>query len=196
MSSFIHHTAVVDDGASIGTDCSIWHFCHIRSGASIGNNVSLAKDVYVDANVKIGDFSRIQNGVSIYSGVRISTWCFVGPQVVFTNDQTPRAGNLKWSIVPTVLETGASIGAGAVIRCGINIGAFSMIGAGAIVTKSVPPFHLAIGIPAHISGRICACARTNLPLEAEESELIRECCRTNLKPQMCEVASEIIKAMA
>ncbi len=186
---FSHSTAVIDEGAEIGSGAKIWHFAHIRTGAQVGAKVSLARDVYVDTDVKIGDNSRIQNGVSIYEGVQISRYCFVGPHVIFTNDVLPRVGVKDWEIVPTVLEDGCSIGAGAIIRCGISIGAFSMVGTGSLVTKSVAPFRLVHGMPATEQFHICACGRTQAALE-EKFSPIRDCCQKNMEPSVLKVAQE------
>lgn len=181
---YSHPTAVVEDGANLQEDVKVWHFCHVRKGATLEKAVSLGKDVYVDTGVRIGHHSRVQNGVSIYQGLEIGPWCFVGPHVIFTNDQTPRVGSRAWKIVPTKLEMGMSIGAGAIIRCGITIGAFSMLGAGAIVTKDVPPFHLAMGFPAQCHQMVCACGQTFLPIASKDSELLRDCCKANLLPEL------------
>lgn len=192
MSSFVHPTAIVEPGASIGEDVKIWHFSHVRKGATIGAHVSVAKDVYVDANVTIGEGSRIQNSVNIYNGVEISRWVFVGPAVVFTNDQHPRIGRKSWEVVHTVLEDCCSIGAGAIIRCGVRIGAFAMVGAGAIVTKDIPPFCLVTGVPADLSHRICACGDKTLPLISWVDNVIQSCCEKNLEPHILKRAQEVI----
>ncbi len=189
---FIHPTAIVENGARIGNGVRIWHFCHIRSSAVIGEGVSIGKDVYIDLGVNIGEGTRIQNGVSVYSGIKIAPWCFIGPNVVFTNDLTPRAGTKKWNVIETILETGASLGAGSVIRCGITIGAFAMVGAGAILTKSVPSFHLTLGVPSRVCNKICACGKSILPLDTPDKDLIRSCCRQNLEKEVLELAKEIL----
>jgi len=191
----IHPTAVVEPGAVIGEGTKIWHFSHVRNGATLSKNVSIAKDVYIDMNVTIGEGSRIQNSVNIYNGVSIGKWVFVGPAVVFTNDQHPRIGRKSWDITPTTLEDCCAIGAGAVIRCGVNIGAFSMVGAGAIVTKSIPPFCLVTGVPADLSHRVCACGDLTLPLITPANELIKECCHKNLEPHILDKAKETIKSL-
>lgn len=183
-SSYIHTSAFVEDGVELREGAKVWHFCHVRKGAVLEENVSIGKDVYVDANVRIGKNTRVQNGVSLYTGLKIAPWCFIGPHVIFTNDQTPRVGTKSWKVVETHLETGMSIGAGAIIRCGVKIGAFAMIGAGAIVTKDVPPFHLAMGFPAQCHQMVCACGQTFLPIATKDSELIRDCCHQNLMPEL------------
>lgn len=183
---YAHPTAIVETGARLEEDVKVWHFCHVRNGAVLERSVSLGKDVYIDCDVKVGHHTRIQNGVSVYQGLEIGPWSFVGPHVIFTNDQTPRVGSRAWKIVPTKLEMGMSIGAGAIIRCGITIGAFAMIGAGAIVTKDVPAFHLAIGFPAQCHQMVCACGQTFLPIASKDSELLRDCCKQNLIPELYE----------
>lgn len=195
MSDNIHSTAIVDDGANIAPTAKIWHFCHVRNGAIIENNVSLARDVYIDKNVKVSKGSRIQNGVSIYDGVTIGEWCFVGPHVIFTNDLYPRAGNLNWNITPTTLESGCSIGAGAIIRCGISVGTFALVAAGAIVTKDIPPFTLVVGTPAREVAKVCACGQTRLPLETEFAELVRTCCSLNLQDEVLHIAEAQVTKM-
>jgi len=147
----IDSRAVVENGAIIGKGSSIWHFSHIRSGSKIGSNCIIGKDVYVDSGVSIGNGCKIQNGVSIYNGVEIGDTVFVGPHAVFTNDLKPRAN--IWNdqrLSKTFVKSGASIGANATIRCGITIGKWSMIAAGAVVTKDVPPHALIVGVPGRI----------------------------------------------
>jgi UDP-2-acetamido-3-amino-2,3-dideoxy-glucuronate N-acetyltransferase len=153
----VHESAIVERGATIGDGTKIWHHAHVRSGARIGRECTLGKNVYVDTGVHIGDRVKIQNNVSVYAGVTIEDEVFVGPSVVFTNDRYPRATNDDWEIVPTVVRRGASIGANATIRCGIEIGAYSVVGAGAVVTKSVDDHQLVVGNPARPAGWVCDC---------------------------------------
>lgn len=188
--SYVHPTAVVEPGVTLKKDVKIWHFCHVRKGAVLNDNVSLARDVYVDENVHLGEGTRIQNGVSVFRGVQVSSWVFIGPHVIFTNDMFPRAGNKNWQIVETHLEMGSAIGAGAIIRCGISLGAFSMIAAGAMVTRSVPEFHLVLGMPARPVKMVCACGQTQLPLESPRTELLRTCCKNNLQSELYERAKD------
>jgi acetyltransferase-like isoleucine patch superfamily enzyme len=153
---FVHETAIIDDGAIIGDESKIWHFSHIRSSSRIGSNVIIGKNVYVDINVIIGSNVKIQNNVSVYSGVTIEDNVFVGPHVVFTNDLKPRAVG-EWKIVKTQVNSGASIGANSVIICGTTLGSNCMIGAGSVVTKSVPSHALVFGNPAKFHGVVCVC---------------------------------------
>lgn len=148
----IHPTAVIEDGATIGTDTKVWHHCHVRSGARIGAGSNLGKNVFVDAGAVIGDRCKIQNNVSVYSGVSIGDDVFVGPSAVFTNDLVPRAFGSEWTVTPTSIGRGASIGANATIVCGNDVGAFAMVGAGAVVTHPVRPHELVIGNPARRAG--------------------------------------------
>lgn len=153
---FIHPLAVVDNGASIGPNSKIWHFAHVRSTATLGTNVIIGKNVYIDADVVIGSNVKIQNNVSVYHGVTIEDDVFVGPHAVFTNDLRPRAVG-DWTVGKTLVKQGASIGANSVIVCGNDLGPFCMIGAGSVVTKSVPSHALVFGNPARFQGVVCDC---------------------------------------
>jgi acetyltransferase-like isoleucine patch superfamily enzyme len=163
----IHPTAEVEPGAKIGPGSRIWHHCHVRSGASIGANCILGYGVYVDVGVTIGDACKLQNRVSVYHGVTIEDGVFVGPHVAFTNDKRPRAIRADgapsmdddWTVSPTLVRHGASIGAGAVILPGITIGEWAMVGAGAVVTRDVPDHGLVTGNPARQTGYVCRCGQ-------------------------------------
>lgn len=150
----IHPSANIDPAAEIGHGCTIWVNVQIREGVKIGKNCVLSKDVYVDRNVKIGDECKIQNSVSIYDGVTIESQVFIGPNACFTNDKVPRAFNDDWTITKTLVQQGASLGANCTIVCGIVIGEYSMIAAGSVVTKNVPPYTLVAGNPARIVAKI------------------------------------------
>ncbi|MEM1547037.1 MAG: acyltransferase, partial [Candidatus Methanomethylicia archaeon] len=139
---FIHPTAVIEEDVTIGEGSKIWHFVHVRRGAKIGRNCNIGKDVFIDVDVEIGNNVKIQNGVSIYRGVKIEDDVFLGPHMTFTNDLYPRAYNNNWRIIPTIVKKGASIGANATILCGVTIGRYAMVGAGAVVTENVPDFGL------------------------------------------------------
>ncbi len=151
---FIHATANVSNMAHIGPRTKIWINVQIRENAEIGADCVISKDVYIDHAVKIGDRCKVQNGVSIYNGVEIGDDVFVGPNASFTNDKVPRAFNTEWSVVPTRIENGASIGANATIVCGLTVGEFAMVAAGSVVTKDVPPYTLVMGNPARAVSRV------------------------------------------
>ena len=151
--SFVHPTAIVDEGAQIGAGTKIWHFCHVMSGAQIGENCSLGQNVFVASDVELGESVKVQNNVSIYTGVTCEANVFLGPSMVFTNVLNPRSGiNRKDHYQKTTVKTGASIGANATIICGHSIGQFAFIGAGAVITKDVPDYALMIGNPAKQNG--------------------------------------------
>lgn len=151
---FVHPSAEVAPDAAIGPGTRIWHGAQVREGAVIGANCVLGKGVYVDRGVCIGNGVRIQNGVSIYAGVQVEDDVFIGPEVTFTNDRHPRAFAGSWELVPTLVRRGASIGANATIVCGVTIGEYAMVGAGAVVTRDVPPFAMVYGNPARVMGRV------------------------------------------
>jgi len=150
----LYPLATVEQGAVIGDDTMIWHGAHVRSTARIGARCVIGKDVYVDAGVVIGDGVKVQNGVSIYYGVVIEADVFIGPHVTFTNDVAPRAFG-EWAPQPTRVRRGASIGANATILCGLTIGEYAMVAAGAVVTHSVQPYALMRGNPARLVGYVC-----------------------------------------
>ncbi|HAA93682.1 MAG TPA: N-acetyltransferase [Rhodospirillaceae bacterium] len=150
---FIHETAIVDDGTTVGDGTKIWHFSHVLSGSQIGSGCVLGQNVMIGPNVTVGDGCKIQNNVSLYDGVTLEDDVFCGPSCVFTNVLTPRAFvERKDEFDPTLVKRGASIGANATIVCGVTIGAYAMIGAGATVTKDVPAHALVLGTPARHAG--------------------------------------------
>jgi len=152
--TFIHSTAIIDPKSTIGVGSKIWMNVQVREGAKIGNNCIISKDVYLDYDVIIGNGCKIQNSVSVYHGVTLGDSVFVGPNVSFTNDKVPRAFNDNWVVTPTIVKEGASIGANATIICGVTIGAYSMIAAGAVVTRDVAPYSLVAGNPAREISKI------------------------------------------
>jgi len=150
---FVHESAIVDDGAIIGKDTKIWHFCHIMPEAVIGPACSLGQNVFVANGVEIGSNVKIQNNVSLYTGVTCEDDVFLGPSMVFTNVINPRSAvNRKSEYMKTTVRRGASIGANATIVCGNDVGAYAFIGAGTVVTKEVPAFALMVGNPARQIG--------------------------------------------
>jgi len=139
---------VVDEGAIIGSGTSIWHFSHILTRCEIGENCTIGQNVMIGPDVTVGAGCKIQNNVSLYAGVTLSDEVFCGPSAVFTNVLTPRAHvNRKAEFLPTMVGRGATIGANATIVCGVTIGRFAMIGAGAVVTKDIPDHALIVGNP-------------------------------------------------
>ena len=176
--TMIHPTATVEEGADIGEDTKIWHYVHVRTDSRIGKNCIVGKSAFIDTKVKIGDNCKIENFASIYQGVEIGNGVFVGPHVCFTNDMYPRAANKDWKIVNTVVEDGVSIGANATILCGITIGKCSMVAAGSVVTKDVPPNALVVGNPAKVVDRVCECGlpgSCSLKKEYEKEGICRDC---------------------
>lgn len=156
---FVHESSYIDDNVSIGEGTKIWHFCHIQSGAVIGCRCNVGQNVNIANNVIIGDGVKLQNNVSVYEGVELEDYVFCGPSCVFTNDLTPRAKYPKGrsGYKKTLVKEGASIGANATIVCGHTIGKWSMIAAGAVVTKDVPDHALMAGVPAKRIGWVCEC---------------------------------------
>lgn len=154
MSSFyIHPSAVIDEGAIIGNGSRIWHFCHLMPEAVIGNDCQLGMNVFVGNNVKLGNGVKVQNNVSLYNGVTLEDDVFIGPSAVFTNVINPRSFiERKDEFKETLVKKGATIGANATILCGVTIGKYAFIGAGAVVTKNVPDFALMVGNPARQTG--------------------------------------------
>lgn len=154
MSSlFIHPSASVDTGASIGEGSKIWHFSHVLPRTRIGRNCVLGQNVMAGPDVQIGDGCKIQNNVSLYAGVTLEDEVFCGPSMVFTNVLTPRAFvDRKTEFLPTLVRRGATIGANATIVCGVTIGRYAMIGAGTVVTKDVRNYALVVGNPARQIG--------------------------------------------
>lgn len=146
---FIHETAIVEHGCHIGAGTKVWHFSHIMGSAVIGSNCNIGQNVFIAAGVKIGSNNKVQNNVSIFTGVECEDDVFLGPSMVFTNVINPRSAvNRKEEYKRTLIKKGASIGANATIICGIEIGSYAMIGAGAVVTKDVKDFELLVGNPA------------------------------------------------
>ena len=149
MSSNIHFSAIIDSGATIGEGTKVWHFVHICSGAQIGNYCSIGQNVFISNKVKIGNNVKIQNNVSVYDNVEIHDDVFCGPSMVFTNVINPRSFiERKNEYLDTKINRGATLGANCTIVCGVNIGEYAFVAAGAVVTKDVPSFALVAGVPA------------------------------------------------
>lgn len=149
----IHPSAIVDEGAHIGAGSRVWHFVHICGGARVGRNVSLGQNVFVGNRVVIGDGCKVQNNVSVYDDVTLEEGVFCGPSMVFTNVVNPRAFiERKAEYRPTLVKRGASLGANCTIVCGVTIGEYAFVGAGAVVTRDVKPYALVVGVPATQTG--------------------------------------------
>ncbi|CAM4367560.1 UDP-2-acetamido-3-amino-2,3-dideoxy-D-glucuronate N-acetyltransferase [Acinetobacter pragensis] len=149
MSFYQHETAIVDEGAQIGSDSRVWHFVHVCGGAKIGQGVSLGQNVFVGNKVVIGDHCKVQNNVSVYDNVTLEEGVFCGPSMVFTNVYNPRSLiERKDQYRNTLVKKGATLGANCTIVCGVTIGEYSFVGAGAVVNKNVPAYALIVGVPA------------------------------------------------
>lgn len=150
---FVHSSSFIDENVEIGEGTKIWHFCHIQSGARIGKNCVIGQNVNIGPDVRIGNFVKIQNNVSVYQGVELEDYVFCGPSCVFTNVTNPRSEINRHNLYErTLVKRGASIGANATIVCGITIGRYAFIGAGAVVISNVPDYALMLGVPARQKG--------------------------------------------
>jgi UDP-2-acetamido-3-amino-2,3-dideoxy-glucuronate N-acetyltransferase len=175
---FVHPSSIIDEGAEIGAGSKIWHFCHVMPRARIGQRCSLGQNVFVADNVAIGDNVKIQNNVSLYTGVILEDDVFLGPSMVFTNVVNPRSHvNRKEEYRATLVKRGASIGANATIVCGVTLGQYCFIGAGAVVTRDVPDYALVYGNPARVQGWMCQCGiRLNfIPFGGIEQATCADC---------------------
>lgn len=153
MSVTIHPSAIVDEGAQIGEGSRVWHFVHVCGGAKVGKNVSMGQNVFVGNKVTVGDNCKIQNNVSVYDNVHLEEGVFCGPSMVFTNVYNPRSLiERKDEFRDTLVKRGATLGANCTIVCGVTIGEFAFVGAGAVVNKNVPAYALMVGVPARQIG--------------------------------------------
>jgi UDP-2-acetamido-3-amino-2,3-dideoxy-glucuronate N-acetyltransferase len=154
----VHESSYVDEGCRIGDGTRIWHFCHIMSGAVIGERCNIGQNVVISPDVTLGNNVKVQNNVSIYTGVILEDDVFCGPSMVFTNVINPRSHVVrKHEYQRTVVGRGASLGANCTVVCGHAIGRFAFVGAGAVVTKDVPPYALVVGNPGRVTGWMCEC---------------------------------------
>jgi UDP-2-acetamido-3-amino-2,3-dideoxy-glucuronate N-acetyltransferase len=153
MAHYQHSSAIVDEGAQIGEGSRVWHFVHVCGGARIGKGVSLGQNVFVGNRVSIGDHCKVQNNVSVYDNVTLEEGVFCGPSMVFTNVYNPRSLiERKDEYRDTLVKRGATLGANCTIVCGITVGEYAFVGAGAVVTQDVPPYALMVGVPARQIG--------------------------------------------
>lgn len=169
MDYFVHDSAIVDDGAQIGEDSRVWHFVHVCGGARIGQGVSLGQNVFVGNKVTIGDHCKVQNNVSVYDNVHLKEGVFCGPSMVFTNVYNPRSLiERKDEYRDTLVKKGATLGANCTIVCGVTIGAYSFVGAGAVVNKDVSDYALVVGVPGRQIGWMSEFGeQLDLPLSGE-----------------------------
>ena len=184
-SIYIHPKALVESD-QIGAGTRIWAFAHVMKGAIIGNDCNICDHSFVESSVKIGNRVKIKNGVSVWEKVTIEDDVFLGPNCVLTNDINPRAAIAKGSVgfLPTLIKKGATIGANATIVCGITLGQYAFIAAGAVVTKDVPDYALMVGVPAKLKGYICQCG--------EKIDFTKACvcsCKYELKNNNCQLCT-------
>ncbi len=165
----IYHTAIIDDGAVLGEGCRVWHFVHICGGARIGSGCSFGQNVFVGNDVTLGNNVRIQNNVSVYDAVVLEDDVFCGPSMVFTNVYNPRAAvERKSEYRRTLVKRGATLGANCTIVCGVTIGEYAFVGAGAVVNRDVPSYALSVGVPArHVGWMSRHGVRLELPLSGQ-----------------------------
>lgn len=179
MSIFKHESAYVDDGCEIGDETKIWHFCHVQSGARIGERCVLGQNVNIGNNVVLGNGVKIQNNVSVYTGTIVEDFVFLGPSCVLTNVTNPRSEVNRHSLYEkTVLRRGCTIGANATVVCGLSVGRYAFVAAGAVVTADVPDYALMVGVPARRAGWM---SRHGLPLRDRDAEGLLVCPETGLR---------------
>jgi UDP-2-acetamido-3-amino-2,3-dideoxy-glucuronate N-acetyltransferase len=168
---FVHESSYIDEGVEIGEGTRIWYFCHVLKNARLGSNCVLGQNVSIEADVVIGNRCKIQNNVSVYKGVTLEDDVFCGPSCVFTNVYNPRAFiERKHEFRPTLVKRGTTIGANATIVCGVTIGRYVLIGAGAVVRDDVPDYAVVAGVPARQIGWVCKCGITISSVKSDERQ--------------------------
>jgi len=180
---FVHETSYIDDDVSIGIGTKIWHFCHVLNDCKIGENCSFGQNVVVGPKVNIGNHVKIQNNVSVYEGITLEDGVFCGPSCVFTNVHNPRSKIVrKNEYRKTLVQKGVALGANCTIVCGVTLGKFSFIGAGAVISKDVPDYALMVGVPAKQVGWMSEYGeKLDLPLKGNADTI---CKHTNQKYQL------------
>lgn len=155
---FVHESSYVDEGTRIGVGTKIWHFCHLMAGAIVGERCNIGQNVVIASGVTIGNNVKIQNNVSLYTGVTLEDDVFCGPSMVFTNVRNPRSHvPRRHEYRPTLVKRGVTLGANCTVVCGVTLGQYAFVGAGAVVTRDVPDYGIVTGNPARVTGWMCVC---------------------------------------
>ena len=185
-SYFVHESAYLDDGCTVGEGTKIWHYSHVQTGAVLGRKCIIGQNVYIAASAILGNGCKIQNNVSIYDDVELEDEVFCGPSMVFTNVFNPRAFiERKHEYRKTLLKRGCTIGANATIVCGSTIGEYALVGAGAVVTKDVPAYALVYGNPGRIRGWVCKCGVKLVPDQSGKAVCPECAARYNISTDSC-----------
>jgi len=195
LTFFAHETAVIDQPCVIGEGTRIWHFSHVMKDSRIGRGCNIGQNVVISPSCSLGSGVKIQNNVSVYTGVTIEDDVFLGPSVVFTNVINPRAYiERKTEYRPTLVRKGASIGANATIVCGVTLGHYCLVGAGAVVTRDVPDYAIVVGTPARLHGWVCWCGSTLSAsfAHAEQEQLSCDACGKQYSRMGLEVKESVV----
>jgi len=160
MDEVFRHPQALVESTRIGGGTRVWAFAHVMDGAVVGRDCNIGEQCFIESGARLGDRVTVKNGVAVWDGVTVEDDVFLGPSAVLTNDPRPRSRSRGFVPTPTLLARGCSIGAGAIVLCGLRVGRYSMVGAGALVTRDVPDHALALGHPARVVGHVCSCGRT------------------------------------